>query len=305
MVEPPSSPMSETGHRSSYAVVFADITGSTRLYETIGDNAAKALVLEIENEIADMVRGRGGVVQEIVGDEVMFRFADSNPAVSCACDIQRAVETLSGGRDLRIAVRIGLHFGPAILENGRMFGDTVNTAARMAGIAQGGQIITTGEVVRNLTDIPDTMVRRFDEVKVKGKREELVVYEVLWHQTNVTYVSAVSRPQTEAPSSLLLEHNERPFRLQPWQGLFAIGRGNANDLIVNSGSVSRQHATIEFARGRFVLTDTSTNGTYVQTEDGPCIFFRREATPLVGRGQIGLGAPPSEGANYVIRFNSD
>jgi class 3 adenylate cyclase len=291
--------------KREYAVVFADITGSTQLYETVGDDAAKALILAVENEIADVVCRTGGVVQEIVGDEVMFHFESVNPAISCACEIQRAIESLSEKKGSGFAVRIGLHFGPAILEGGRMFGDTVNTAARMAGIAQGGQIITTGELVRNLTGIPATMVRRFDEVKVKGKRDALVIYEVLWRHTNLTFISHLDSMASEVASTLVLRHREQAYRLRPSHGVFTIGRSTANDLVIVAGSISRKHASIEFSRGRFMLADSSTNGTYVEALDGPCVFFRRETTPLIGRGRIGLGAPPSDGGDYVIQFECE
>jgi class 3 adenylate cyclase len=296
-----SSTSPSAAARGNYVVVFADIAGSTRLYETLGDDKAKRIVLTIENKIADIVREMGGLVQEMVGDEVMFRFEDVDRAVACACEIQRVMQCF-GDTDSRLALRIGLHLGPAIVEQGRMFGDTVNTAARMAGIAQANQIITTAEVVNALKEAPNAMLRRFDEVKVKGKRDALVVYEVLWHQTNVTAISYATK-RSAAPLPLLtLEYQGRSWQLRPWQGIFSIGRSTTSDLVVRAESASRQHGSVEFARGRFVFSDSSTNGTYVQTADGPCLFFRREATPLVGRGEIGFGAPPQTGTDHVIRF---
>lgn len=180
-----------------YVVAFADIVGSTRLYESAGDDLAKALVTGIQSEIAAVVSRAGGVVHEIVGDEVMFLFDDVNPGVACACQLQQAVESFSAARGLRISVRIGLHFGPAIMDQGRLFGDTVNTAARMAGIARGGQIVVTQAVVEDLTGIRRTLVRRFDQVRVKGKAEELVVFDLLWRLTNVTEIRPASVPVSE------------------------------------------------------------------------------------------------------------
>lgn len=284
-----------------YVVAFADIVGSTRLYESAGDDVAKALVTEIQSEIAEVVSRTGGVVHEIVGDEVMFLFDDVNPGVACACQLQQAVESFSVARGLRISVRIGLHFGPAIMDQGRLFGDTVNTAARMAGIARGGQIVVTQAVVEDLTGIRRTLVRRFDQVRVKGKAEELVVFDLLWRLTNVTEIRPASVPVSER--ALTLTHRQGSCCLQSGQTPFSIGRGTDNDLVVAWGTVSRKHASVDFARGRFVLSDVSTNGTYVRMQGGESVFLRRESLPLWGRGQLGLGAPLASGAHHVIDFD--
>jgi adenylate cyclase len=287
----------------NYAICFADIAGSTRLYERVGDDVAKTLIVASQTEIAAVVNRMGGFVQEIVGDEVMFHFEDVNSAVACACEIHQAIESLSGSKGIQIAVRIGLHFGPVIVEQDRMFGDTINVAARMAGIAQGGQIITTEQVINNLTEMSGAIVRRFDEVRVKGKEQALPVYEVVWQQTDVTVFSHAVVADSEPVSVLVLEYRQRSYRLHPWQGTFTIGRNTTNDLVVMADPVSRSHATIEFSRGHFLLADISTNGTYLQKQNEACIFFRREATPLLGRGQIGFGAPLTAGTDHVIDFN--
>ncbi len=285
----------------NYAVAFADIAGSTRLYESAGDDMARALITALEDEIAGEVRRIGGVVHEIVGDEVMFLFDDVNAGVACACQIQQAVESFSAERVVRMSVRIGIHFGPAIMEQGRLFGDTVNIAARMAGIARGGQIIVTQAVVDDLNGMHRTLARRFDQVRVKGKREELVVFDLLWRLTNVTAIRPASAPAAER--LLTLRHGHQSCCVPSGQSPFSIGRGAHNDLVVVTGTVSRQHATVEFARGRFVLNDVSTNGTYVQLQGGESIFLRRESLPLWGQGQMGLGAPLGTGAAHVVDFD--
>ncbi len=286
----------------NYAVVFADVVGSTRLYETAGDAAAKALITELESEIARVVTRMGGVVHEIVGDEVMFLFGEANLGVACACQVQAAVESFSAARGVQMSVRIGLHFGPAIMEQGRIFGDSVNIAARMEGIAQAGQIIASEQAVKELTGSSRSMARRFDEVKVKGKRETLVVFDLLWRFTNVTAIRPVSSQVSERAPALTLRYRQECYRLQAGLGTFSVGRNRGHDLVVAWGTVSRQHATVEFARGRFVLNDISTNGTFVQMQEGDAIYLRREALPLWGRGQLGFGAPLTSGLHHVVDF---
>ena len=288
-----------------YAVIFADIVGSTRLYETAGDELAKDLITALETDICEVVSRMGGFVQEIVGDEVMFRFEDVNMGVACACKIQEAVQHFSAARRVQMSVRMGLHFGAAILEQGRIFGDTVNIAARMVGIAQGGQIITTEQVVSNLKGKRRAMARRFDEVRIKGKQQRFVVYDLLCRITNATAISPASMPAAERLSTLTLRYRQESYCLRSRQEAFTIGRSSTNDLVVMSGSVSRRHASVEFGRDRFVLTDTSTNGTYVDTQEGEPIYLRREALPLWGRGRIALGAPLFVGTDHVISFHCE
>ena len=284
-----------------YVVAFADIAGSTHLYETVGDAIAKSLIIGLQNRISEVVGRMGGQVQEIVGDEVMFRFESVDQSVSCACQIQETAEIYSVETNRPLSVRIGLHYGPSIIEEGRMFGDTVNTAARMVGIALGGQIITSEEIVRNLRVELRAMARLFDKVKVKGKQEALVVYDLMWKQTNVTLISPERLPASERLPTFKLQYEDQSYKLHTGQMPFTIGRNPENDLVVERESVSRRHASIEFNRGHFVLIDTSTNGTYVHPEEGESIYLRREALPLWGRGQISLGS--TLGNNHMIHFD--
>jgi class 3 adenylate cyclase len=285
------------------AVVFADVVGSTRLYESAGDDRAQTLITELQNAISDVVRAMGGFVQEIVGDEVMLRFNDVDSGVSCACRIHEAVESFSARTGVQMSVRIGLHFGPVIVDHARVFGDTVNTASRIADIAQGGQTIITEKVVSQLTGSQRALARRFDEVWVKGKQEKLVVYDLPWRPANVTEIQLPCVAPSEQTPTLTLRYREASHSLPAARREFSIGRAETNDLVVISGSVSRRHATVEFARGRFVLTDTSTNGTYVLTQDGASVYLRRESLPLWGHGKVALGQPLSAGVEHLISFD--
>ena len=285
-----------------HTIAFVDIVGSTRLYETEGDDIAKQLVTAVETEIARVVVENGGEVVEVVGDEVMCRFDDANAAVLCACCIQEHIEHYSNTQRISMSVRIGMHCGPAIIEDGRMFGDSVNVAARMAAIARGRQIITSEQVVNHLRTDLKCLTRRFDEVRVKGKQEPLVIYDLLWRQDTVTSLFAGSSGVVEIASQLQLSYADKTFLISaPCTG-FSIGRHPDNSLVVVASPASRNHATIEFTRGKFVLVDTSTNGTYVLTHDQQALYLRREVLPLWGHGLIGLGAPATEDDPDVVHY---
>ncbi len=283
------------------AILFADIAGSTQLYESLGDEVAKTRVTALQEEIvATAVRG-GGKVQEIVGDEVMLCFVQASDAADCALAIQRNVASLAGNANVSLAVRIGLHWGQVIVEGDRMFGDTINVAARVTAIAQGGQIITTQAVVDRSSEELQQIARRFDVAPIKGKREPLLVYDLPWQAQDLT-VTMPASSCANVPQRLALVYADQRFALTPDQTGFSVGRDSSSDLIVSWPSVSRRHAVFEFVRGRFVLCDTSSNGTYLTLQDGEVVFLRRESLPLWGKGRIALGAPLNAGTGHSIDY---
>ena len=278
-----------------WVVGFADIAGSTRLYESVGDHAAKDLILRAQADIARIVEHCHGHVQEIVGDEVLFRFSDVNIAAACACQIQQQL-------DPALRVRIGLHYGPLIVAGQRLFGDTLNTASRVAGIAQGGQIICSETLVARMNARCRAMTRRFDEVRVKGKQQPLVVHDLAWRPASQTEILPINAARPCRGMCLRLTQGEASHQLKPADTPFHIGRDAHCRIRLLLDSISRQHASIAFDRGRFLLIDSSTNGSYVRPEGVEAIYLRREALPLVGRGDIAFGAPFGDDDAHVIHY---
>jgi class 3 adenylate cyclase len=292
-----------TSHTQSYAILFADIVESTRMYESLGDTLAKKLITELEEAIAAAVIESDGHVVEIIGDEVMSRYDSASSAVTAACRIHERVELYAEQSGMPMAARIGLHYGPAILEEGRMYGDSVNVAARMAAIAQAKQIITTEQVVQALPDELRLIAREFDKVKVKGKGERMIIYDLLWQKEDVTFIHTAPITQSLTTKTLILEYNNKTYRMPPTQGSVGIGRDPKNELVVNASSASRSHAVLEYYRGKYVLKDISTNGTYLTTQNQQSLYLRRETIPLLGHGMIGLGEPVSEQNKHLISYH--
>lgn len=290
-----------------FAVMFADVSGSTRLYETLGDKDAKAVIGNTVDLMSEITRRNGGIVIKTIGDEVMSRFPSADAGVQAACGIQETLEAQPPVRPgVKVAVRIGVHFGPALLENGDVFGDAVNVAARMAGIAKARQIITTEDTVQMLSSPLAGKARMFDRAPVKGKQAEIVIHEVVWEQQeDVTRITAV-RSSANADST-----ESRPLQVScgddsravPNNGsAFVMGRADNCNLIVPSTLASRQHARIEFRRGKYILIDQSTNGTWVRMQDGKEVYLRREELPLWGKGSISLGEEVRSDNPALIQF---
>lgn len=274
------------------AVLFADVTGSTKLYESLGDESANRIIGKTIDIMAKITVAYRGHVIKTIGDEIMCRFSSANDCVRAAIEIQEEISAGIQGETVQISIKAGLHYGPAILmEDGDVFGDAVNVSARMAGIAKGAQIITTESTIRQLDADLQDMSRQFDKTNVKGKEEEIVVFQVVWETSDdVTRIEIASDSVEEKIKYLTLEYKGQDIKIASNDNrTFVIGRGVQSDLLCQTRLASRTHAVVEFRRGKFLLTDQSSNGTFVKTDDGESIFLRRQELMLWGSGSIGLG----------------
>ena len=169
-------------------IMFADVVGSTQLFELLGDDIARATIAETLELLTSVTNGHGGTVIKTIGDEVMCTFPGAEDSANAATEMH---ETLEDANDMReegpkIKIRIGMHFGPALLEGGDVFGDAVNVAARMAAQAKGGQIITTKTTIDLLDPITQATSRFVDRAPIKGKKEDIEIYEIIWQESDVT-----------------------------------------------------------------------------------------------------------------------
>ena len=289
-------------------VMFADIAGSTTLYERLGDEQANAIINDVINMMSEVTVKNSGTVVKTIGDEVMCRFSSADHAFTAACTIQEMLTKRSAENNVNIQVRIGFHSGRVLIrEDGDVFGDDVNVAARVAVIAKGNQIITTKDTVDSLTSAFQSSCREFDRISLKGKSEETIIYEVLWESDDVTVtrMSTMIHCSNTIPAvkQLHLKYQDKELKLKMESSVISLGRGVQCDFIINSTHASRLHAKIEFRRGKFVIIDQSTNGTFIKTGDGKEVYLRREALPLLGNGIISLGVNTDHENPHQILFS--
>lgn len=287
------------------AILFADVAGSTRLYETMGDVAAHAALTHALSLLAKITGTFKGMVVKTIGDEIMCRFDRVDDALQAACVMQDQIK-FAPVQGAPLAIRIGLHYGSAILDtsSGDVHGDAVNIAAGMADIAQAHQVITTGDVVDRCSPEIGARARIYDRAQLKGKARAINVYEVLWEQEeDITRVGRDSFTHIgDTARQLRLRYQDRELLLQPEQANKIIGRGQQCDLPVEADLASRAHCRFEYSRGKFMLVDQSTNGTFVRTQDGKEVYLRREGLPLWGEGVISLGKSVAEERDHLIYF---
>ncbi|TAN53529.1 MAG: adenylate/guanylate cyclase domain-containing protein [Methylococcaceae bacterium] len=293
------------------SLLFADLVGSTRLYEILGDSEALRVVSVVVAKMESTVSAQQGRVVKTIGDEVMATFATPTEAAQAATAMMRGIEQGLPGVDLPLQLRIGFHHGPVLEAEGDVFGDTVNTAARLVRLAKPGQIMTSSAAVAHLSPHFKQMARNLERFSLKGKHEEFAVYELLWSEPeNATILSgretvAALLASLTAGAHLTLKHRQGSFTLSPARPTAHFGRAQDSDIVVDDQRVSRRHAKIELRRDKFVLVDESSNGTYVRFENRDEILLRREEMVLHGKGCFGLGNSTLDAAAAtLVHFES-
>jgi len=287
------------------AVLFADVSGSTSLYETLGDRAALAAVESVLNLLKRAVAVQQGRVVKTIGDEVMAVFESADTALQAAVDMQTQVSELPTVGDVRLGIRVGFHAGPVLEERGDVFGDAVNTAARLAGLANAGQIITSGPTVDALSPLLRDGTRDLDALPVRGKHDEIRVFEVLWQDAGTITFMAPRGARSAAAPVLRIEHGGRVIRMESGVGRIMFGRDESNDLVIADKMASRVHGRIERRRDKFYYVDLSSNGTYVTNDGDVELLIRRDQLMLRGCGRIGFGHSSGDPDAEVVTFSCE
>jgi hypothetical protein len=292
------------------AVLFADVVGSTRLYEQLGDGIAREVIAAALDLMREATESHRGTVVKTMGDEIMATFAQPNDAIHAAAKMQRMIGSESGINrgPARVAIRIGCHFGPVMLEQRDVFGSTVHTANRLTSQAKGGQIMVTDDIVSRLSADWRSAVRHVDVATLRGFRDEVTLYEVIWHAEDITSVLQVPNILGAArmrTASLCVSLQGRDLRLSDEGQVLYLGRADGNDMIVPGSLVSRLHARIEVGRVSFQFIDQSTNGSFVHPDGREVVFVRRDTLSLEGAGAIGLGREPKEDDPGTLHYRCE
>jgi len=299
------------GKDTELAILFADVVGSTQLYEALGDNAARETVQKCIDAMTESTEHFGGTVVKTMGDEVMATFPSADDAMNAASQMQKKITNHPnmGSGDIRVAIRIGCHFGHVVVEDRDIFGAAVHTANRMTSQAKAGQIITTAVTVQQLSGDWQALVRQIGVATLRGQSDEVALYEVLWQPEEATSVlPAFDWKEQKKPEvgQLMLRFQGRELLLsEDGQKSVTLGRGDDNDVTVKGNLISRLHARIELNRSRFMLVDESTNGTFIQRADGAEIYVRRDSAQLTGSGLIGLGRVAARGTPLAIEYSCE
>lgn len=287
-------------------MLFADVNDSTGLYELLGDATAFDLVREVMDLLGEITAANGGRMVKSIGDGLMCAFSSADSAAAAAGDMHRRVARLAlPGTGEPLTIRVGFRFGNVIQNGADLFGDTVNIAARMAGLALSGQVLMDAGTVSALSPRLRESTRRINAMPVKGKTEPVQVHELLWQMSSdrtvimsAAIAAGVASPR-EPRITITCGGKSAVFKSTIYFGREAAG----NDVVMTDAKTSRRHAKIELRAGKFVLVDQSSNGTYDVISLANEICLKREELILYANGRFAFGHGTAEPGAEIVEFN--
>jgi adenylate cyclase len=287
---------------SPVTVLFADVVGSTRIYDQIGDEAASTLIGGVLRQVTEVASQAGGRHMKNIGDCVMLQFTGTPAAFLAAKGIIAAVNRHDSMAQVNF--RVGLQVGTVVRDDDDFFGDTVNVAAHITKLATPGGIVLSDAVYELLPPSLRAEVRPLGRITLKGRQEPIQLYEALGEgaleATSTMY--AVDDDVVENQNArLCLEVGGDERYLLPSDSWLTLGRAKVSDIVLASSEVSRAHARIGWHDGNFVLVDQSANGTFVRIV-GQETHIRRQEMLLFGSGEICCGARCEKPDTEIIRF---
>ena len=288
--------------------MFARATGGPELTQRVGAETAHKTLLMCQERLKELIDEYNGELVEVIGDESLCLFASPDAALNGSCRMQMLMNLGEQRISDELSLRIGMHLGVVYRQDGNIFGDTVNTASRVANLCKDGQILTTQQTVDEMHAQSKELLRLYDRVRVKGKRDDLKIYEGLWQPEDINQTSIqlnmidTGYLKNLTADRLLLIVGEERYALTPGTTPVVVGRGNHCDISVMSPSASRNHARIDHRRGKFILIDESSNGTHIVRADGSQAVLKREEAVLTGSGIISLGQMVGDDNDFLVGY---
>lgn len=295
-------------------VVFADLYGSTGVFETLGNAKATVAVTEITTWLADEFMAGGGRVVKFLGDGVLVTFKEKKLAVAAVVEVQRvyAQRLARTPSETYMPLRIGVAHGDVEMVDDDCYGDAVNIAARLSELTGAHQIWASSQVLDDVKLLPGVRTRYLGPIHVKGRSEACIVYQIEWQEDLDSDLFTIQSPNLDGlgetlPGEAVIQieltwlNYHKTFKT--YELPIHIGRIRQADFVVSDLHVSRRHARLDWRNGNVVLTDVSTYGSWVRfLGGGSDLLLRREECVLHGRGEIALGTTFSDLSAPVVSF---
>lgn len=304
------------GLAAQATIVFADLCGSTGMYEALGNERATQTVTRITRWMCETCESHSGRVIKTLGDGVLMRFELASDALRACVEMQRRHEDRirAWPQAVRAQLQMGVASGEVMDMAGDCFGDAVNVAARLSGMSGAGQIWANDQTLASLPTGHSVRHRSLGPMMVRGKAEPLVLYQVEWAEQVNTSILTVQGglPLTAGASNtaavMRLACLDQQYLFRAEDGPLVIGRDAGAQMVVQDNRVSRQHVRIEWqttpSGGHFVLLDLSSFGTWVRFGGSQQeVELRRGRCTLSSDGEIALGAPFSDFSVPTVMFH--
>lgn len=296
-------------------VMFADLMGSTGVFETIGSARASRVVTGLTQWIGDIVAAHRGRVVKTLGDGVLAVFPHAPDAISAVVDMQRSHQKriASSSASTRMPIRIGVARGEVEFVDGDCYGDAVNVASRLSDLTGPHQIWANNLSLEHSVESDGVRFRPLGPITIRGRVEPCQVFQVEWHvdvSSDFLTMQATLAPADEQlerdllGGEIELQWLDQRKRFRSHQLPIHIGRVSQAEFVVNDPRVSRTHARIDWRNGSILLVDVSSYGSWVRFSGGGAdLLLRREECVLHGKGEIALGASFSDLSVPTVLFS--
>ena len=293
-------------------IVFADLTGSTGLFEALGNTKAAEVVTRTTHWIGKLFQARGGRVIKYLGDGVLASFADNQAAVLAMVEMQRLQKERSSGYpgSTKMQIKVGLARGEVVEQDGDCFGDAVNMASRLSDLSGSEQIFASEGVIDALWNDGEINYRNLGPMDIRGKSEPATVYRIDWQRETTSEImtmqaglETLGAPTSRLPSTIELTWRDQNVLFEAVDMPVFLGRGNDAHFVVLDPRVSRLHARLDRRGDLFVLSDLSSYGTWVRFAGSTAVIsLRRQECVLLDKGEMSLGASFDDPTAPVISF---
>lgn len=274
-------------------ILYADISGSTRLYRTLGTDEAKRQLERCVKRIERSVESfKGNLIASAV-EELVATFPTGDDAVLAALDIQRRIADLPPVSGVRLTTRIGVHFGSLNDGQNGPSGHVAEIGRSLLKLAGSGQIVTSDMTAACLSKpLQDGLLPIGGDMTLSTPLGDCQLFEVKERTGQGTYrPTATATAMSENSSErLFVRVNGAAYVIDSAAPRMSFGRDKECTYVLRGSKVSRHHAVIEKrGRGGFVLVDQSTNGTYLKLDGRDEQRLQETEAVISGPGKIGFG----------------
>ncbi len=292
-------------------VLYADVSGSTRLYEKFGDTIACADIHTCIDLLTEVVESNEGKKVKTIGDEIMCSFTRPDKAAQAAMEMNQVLRDASeAGRfqSGEVHIKIGWHYGSGVFRKDDIVGEAPLLAQQVISEAKRDEILTTKKSIDELPVIIKCTAKFIDCIEAADGSGDIDVYSLPWDEEDneATVVGTVSDihdvPGGLVHDTLILRYEDQYFEMNPQKTHCRFGRGEDNEIVVQGDFTSRHHGEIYYRHGHFHLSDMSTNGTGVIHEGDKFIRLHREEKILSGSGIICFGGEPNVDPKAAVQY---
>lgn len=296
-------------------VVFADLMGSTGVFETIGSARGSRIVTQMTQWISAVCLAHQGQVIKTLGDGVLAVFAHAPDAIDAVVEMQRDHQKrlLASAVGTRLPIRIGVARGEVEFIDEDCYGDAVNVASRLSDLSGPHQIWVNEQSLVDSAAVDGVRFRPLGPIPIRGRAEPCQAFQVEWYEnlsSDLMTMQATIDSQNDLLDKLVLGRDielvwvDQHRKFHSSQLPIHIGRVSQAEFVVNDPRVSRAHARVHWRNGSILLADISTYGTWIRFAGGGSdLLLRREECVLHGSGEIALGASFSDLTVPTVRFS--